>query len=71
MCVTKHTHTHTHTYTQIEDGCLVRIVLCKSKRTADASWPSLLKGQYSADAATFDEIEKKMTLERFQKEVSI
>eukprot|EP00051_Salpingoeca_urceolata_P006212 m.82472 g.82472 ORF g.82472 m.82472 type:complete len:196 (+) comp14729_c0_seq4:200-787(+) len=52
----------------VEDRRLVRIVLTKSGRRADNTWPSLLEGQYAADAGTFDEMQKKMTLERFQRE---
>lgn len=52
-----------------EDGSLVRIALCKSSKTAADCWKSLLKGQYEADLVTFDAMQKKMTLERFQREV--
>ena len=47
----------------------MRIVLSKSHPTADNCWKSLLKDQYETNPVTFDEMEKKLTLERFQKEV--
>eukprot|EP00045_Choanoeca_perplexa_P019496 m.3006 g.3006 ORF g.3006 m.3006 type:complete len:156 (+) comp4337_c0_seq1:103-570(+) len=52
----------------VEDSTLLRIVLVKSTREAGNTWPSLLKGQYTADASQLDEMQKKMTLERFQRE---
>lgn len=52
-----------------EDRKLVRIVLVKSERDAGNCWQSLLEGQYETDAWVFNEMEKKMTLERFQREV--
>ena len=52
-----------------EDNELVRIILVKSGRDAANCWPSLLSKEYSADPWTFNEMEKKLTLERFQKEV--
>lgn len=52
-----------------EDNELVRIILVKSGRDAANCWPSLLSNEYSADPWTFNEMEKKLTLERFQKEV--
>ena len=52
-----------------EDNELVRIILVKSGRDAANCWHSLLSNQYSADPWIFNEMEKKLTLERFQKEV--
>ncbi|XP_041456039.1 nudC domain-containing protein 2-like isoform X1 [Lytechinus variegatus] len=52
----------------LEDRKLVRLVLIKSNRQADNCWKSLLKGQYEADPLTFDRMEKKLTLQRFQYE---
>lgn len=52
----------------LEDNELVRIILVKSGRDAANCWHSLLSNQYSADPWIFNEMEKKLTLERFQKE---
>ena len=52
-----------------EDKKLLRIVLSKSNRDAANCWRSLLEGQYAADAYVFDQMERKLTLERFQNEV--
>ncbi|XP_001631051.2 nudC domain-containing protein 2 [Nematostella vectensis] len=52
----------------IEDKKLLRIVLVKSGRDAANCWKSLLSDQYLADPWVFNEMEKKLTLERFQKE---
>ena len=54
----------------IEDKKLLRIVLVKSDRDAANCWHSLLEGQYECDPVIKDQMEKKMTLERFQREVS-
>ena len=54
----------------LEDNELVRIILVKSSRDAASGWKSLLVSEYSADPWTFNEMEKKLTLERFQKEVT-
>lgn len=54
----------------IEDGTLLRIVLVKSSRDAANCWRSLLQGKYEADPLAFTNMEKKLTLERFQREVS-
>ena len=54
-----------------EDNELVRIILVKSGRDAANCWHSLLANEYSADPWTFNEMEKKLTLERFQKEVHL
>ena len=42
----------------------------KSDRDAANCWRSLLEGQYECDPMVMDQMEKKMTLERFQREVS-
>ena len=52
-----------------EDNELVRIVLVKSGRDASNCWKSLLVDQYHVDPWTLNEMEKKLTLERFQNEV--
>lgn len=52
----------------LEDKRLVKIVLVKSDRSAGSCWKSLLQDQYNCDAFTFNEMEKKLTLERFQRE---
>ncbi|CAI8040387.1 NudC domain-containing protein 2, partial [Geodia barretti] len=52
----------------LEDKKLLRIVLSKSNRDAANCWRSLLEGQYAADAHVFDQMERKLTLERFQNE---
>ena len=43
----------------------------KSDRDAANCWKSLLVGQYAVDPFQFQNMEKKLTLERFQKEVVI
>ena len=48
---------------------MVQICLAKSDKSAGNVWPSLLDGQFDADPLVFDKMEKKMTLERFQREV--
>lgn len=53
----------------IEDKKLLRILCQKSTRDAGNGWKSLLKDQYNADPWTMSEMEKKLTLERFQREV--
>nr|CAB3264481.1 nudC domain-containing protein 2-like [Phallusia mammillata] len=51
----------------VEDQKLVRILLAKSLRKEDPCWKSLLaNGDYSADPFTFDEMQKKLTLEKYQ-----
>ncbi|XP_022084849.1 nudC domain-containing protein 2-like isoform X3 [Acanthaster planci] len=52
----------------LEDNKLVQIVLTKSKQSAENCWRSLLKDQYVADPFTYDKMEKKLTLQRFQHE---
>ena len=47
------------------------MVLVKSDRSASNCWKSLLEGgQYKCNPWVLDQMEKKLTLERFQKEVS-
>ncbi len=49
---------------------MIRISLIKSNREAKNCWQSLLTGgEYMCNPSVFDEMEKKMTLERFQREV--
>ena len=52
-----------------EDRSLLRIVLVKSCRDASNCWKSLLEGEYETNAWELDQMEKKLTLERFQNEV--
>ena len=52
-----------------EDNKLLRIVLVKSDRDASSCWRSLLEGEYMCDPYVLDQMEKKLTLERFQREV--
>ena len=55
----------------LEDKKLLRIVLQKRERNASNCWKSLLdNNDYAVDPFTFQEMEKKLTLERFQREVS-
>ncbi|XP_075458032.1 nudC domain-containing protein 2 isoform X2 [Ascaphus truei] len=53
----------------LEDRKLIRIILMKSNRNAANCWASLLEGEYSADPLVQDQMQKKLTLERFQREV--
>ena len=53
----------------IEDQQLVRITLVKSSRDAKNCWKSLLKDQFEMDAWTLIQTEKKMALEKFQRQV--
>lgn len=53
-----------------EDKCLIRIILMKTNREAGNCWSSLLEGEYCANAWVQDQMQKKLTLERFQREVS-
>ena len=46
------------------------MVLVKSDRSAGNCWRSLLEDSYEADPWVLDQMEKKLTLERFQREVS-
>lgn len=57
------------TLSNTEDKCLIRIVLMKTNRQAGNCWTSLLEGQYCADAWVQDQMQRKLTLERFQREV--
>lgn len=50
---------------------MIRIMLVKSGREASNCWSSLLEGKYACDPMTFDQMEKKLTLERFQQEVRV
>lgn len=54
-----------------EDGQELHITLVKSDRTAANTWPSLMVtgNRFAADAIAFEAMEKKATLERFQREV--
>ncbi|XP_037116860.1 nudC domain-containing protein 2 [Syngnathus acus] len=52
----------------LEDKCLIRIVLMKTNREAGNCWSSLLEGEYSANAWVQDQMQRKLTLERFQRE---
>ena len=50
---------------------MLNIVLIKSQRKASECWKSLLVDEYVVDSFTFMEMEKKLTLERFQSEVKV
>ena len=50
---------------------MLNIVLIKSQRKASECWKSLLVDEYIVDPFTFMEMEKKLTLERFQSEVKV
>ncbi|XP_044309941.1 nudC domain-containing protein 2 [Varanus komodoensis] len=52
----------------LEDQKLIRIVLTKTKRDARNCWTSLLENEYVADLWIQDQMQKKLTLERFHKE---
>lgn len=52
----------------LEDRKMVRIVLTKTKRHAANCWTSLLESDYAADPWVQDQMQRKLTLERFQKE---
>lgn len=52
-----------------EDKKLIRIVLMKTNREAGNCWTSLLEEQYAADPWVQDQMQRKLTLERFQREV--
>ena len=43
--------------------------MVKSGREASNCWPSLLIDQYHCNPMVYNEMEKKLTLERFQREV--
>lgn len=55
--------------TLIEDKKLVHVCLPKSRNKSDNCWKALLKTGYEVDPVTYDQMEQKMTLERFQLEV--
>lgn len=50
---------------------MIRLVLVKSDRSPANCWMSLLEGEFECDPFVFDKMEKKMTLERFQREVRL
>ncbi|XP_016326941.1 nudC domain-containing protein 2 [Sinocyclocheilus anshuiensis] len=52
----------------LEDRKLIRIVLMKSNREAGNCWRSLLEGEYAADPWVQDQMQRKLTLERFQRD---
>ncbi|WAQ98832.1 NUDC2-like protein [Mya arenaria] len=49
-----------------EDRKLLHICLLKVKTTADQCWKSLLTDQYQADPYTQDQMQRKLTLQRYQ-----
>lgn len=52
-----------------EDKRLLQIFLVKVDKTASSCWPSLLTNRFEANPYIKDEMEKKLTLQRFQLEV--
>ncbi|NXP51367.1 NUDC2 protein, partial [Heliornis fulica] len=54
----------------LEDRKLIRIVLMKTNRHAGNCWMSLLENEYAADPWVHDQMQRKLTLERFQREAS-
>uniref|UniRef100_A0A8C0FIZ7 NudC domain containing 2 n=1 Tax=Bubo bubo TaxID=30461 RepID=A0A8C0FIZ7_BUBBB len=52
----------------LEDRKLIRIVLMKTNRDAGNCWTSLLENEYAADPWVQDQMQRKLTLERFQRE---
>ncbi|NXA32287.1 NUDC2 protein, partial [Eudromia elegans] len=52
----------------LEDRKLIRIVLTKTNRDAGNCWTSLLENEYAADPWVQDQMQRKLTLERFQRE---
>ncbi|KFW81575.1 NudC domain-containing protein 2 [Manacus vitellinus] len=52
----------------LEDRQLIRIVLTKTNRDAGNCWTSLLENEYAADPWVQDQMHRKLTLERFQRE---
>ncbi|EGD81934.1 NudC domain-containing protein 2 [Salpingoeca rosetta] len=56
------------TWTIENDGAELHILLIKSHRDASGAWSSLLKDQYELDPLVFDQVQKQLTLERFQRE---
>jgi len=55
----------------VEDGRMVRICLIKADKTAASCWQSLLTNQFAVDAFVADQMQQKLTLQRFQLEVSL
>ena len=49
---------------------MIHIVFTKMRRDAANCWTSLLESDYAADPWVQDQMQRKLTLERFQKEVS-
>ncbi|XP_032532744.1 nudC domain-containing protein 2-like [Chiroxiphia lanceolata] len=52
----------------LEDGQLIRIVLTKTNRDAGDCWTSLSENEYAADPWVQDQMQRKFTLELFQRE---
>ncbi|NXR14711.1 NUDC2 protein, partial [Semnornis frantzii] len=52
----------------LEDRKLIRVVLMKTNRDAGNCWTSLLENEYAADPWVQDQMQRKLTLERFQRE---
>ncbi|KAL2299495.1 hypothetical protein Nmel_014156, partial [Mimus melanotis] len=52
----------------LEDRQMIRIVLMKTNRDAGNCWTSLLENEYAADPWVQDQMQRKLTLERFQRE---
>ncbi|CAD5112515.1 DgyrCDS1728 [Dimorphilus gyrociliatus] len=52
----------------IEDKKMIRICLCKGREVAANLWKSLLKNQYEANILEQDNMQKKLTLQRYQLE---
>jgi len=50
----------------LEDRKMVRVCLVKADRTASNCWSSLLVNQFPADIITLDNMQKNLTLQRFQ-----
>ncbi|NXU94490.1 NUDC2 protein, partial [Xiphorhynchus elegans] len=55
----------------LEDRQLIRIVLMKTNRDAGNCWTSLLENEYAADPWVQDQMQRKLTLERFQREAKL
>ena len=54
-----------------EDRKRIQICLVKDLKSASHCWKSLLKDQFEASPVTYDEMQKKLTLQRYQFEVSL
>ncbi|KAK7138289.1 hypothetical protein R3I94_013801 [Phoxinus phoxinus] len=52
----------------LEDKKIIQIVLMKTNREAGNCWQSLLEGEFAADPWVQDQMQRKLTLERFQRE---